>query len=503
MNAPQCQKISNPTRRQTVITSLLLIVLSLLTAPATSIVVLFFLIHSQLKGTALHLQKCRVGRKTVLVTGGRTNKCLVLLRAFKREGYRVLVAEEGSWGAIACTRFSRATDGYYALPEPSNETDRLAYKRAIADIVARERVDVWVPCSSIFATVEDAEAALEISSAAHHHCDTFIQHPDLVDSLHWKDRFMRLCLELDFQVPESQLITSSAEGVEFLFSAATRKKGYSYILKCVELDDAGRSDLTLLPLETKEATIAHFARMPVPPSDKIPFVLQRFIRGPEYCTHGVVRNGQLRAFVASRSSDMVLRYLDLESYAKSITALPRPFIMDGLKDAALDRATTGIRREREVGKQAEHWTVQFLERWSKLLREQGKTGKQAELTGHFSFDFLLEESEGQLYPIECNPRTHTAVALLSETPRLASAYVENEGLDAGPVRPADGVPHGPLTMVSRHIAGLEKDVSFDASDPLPFFILAHVQIPWIIVRLLWKGKGWSRINTSTARVYEC
>ncbi|TFK51962.1 hypothetical protein OE88DRAFT_1734968 [Heliocybe sulcata] len=551
-------KIDNPTRTQITVTSILLICLSLLIAPISLSITAIALLCSRLDGAALHLRDSRADRKTVLITGGRTNKGLVLLRAFKRQGYRVLIAEEACWGHVSLTRFSRAADGYYSLPEPSDEKKggKEAYKKAIVDIVGREGVDIWVPCSSIFATVEDAETALEISNAGYN-CDTFIQHPDLIDSLHWKDRFMPLCTELGFQVPQSQLVTSCGEAIDFLFSPDTRKKGYSYILKCVGLDDAGRSDLTLLPLKTMEATIAHFAKIPVQPSRKIPFVLQRYIGGPEYCTHGVVRDGRLLAFVASRSSDMVLRYLDLESYAKSATVLPTRHKMDGPQETS-DCITEAMRNERDIGRQAEEWTVQFLQRWAKLLREQGKTGKRAEMTGHFSFDFLLEESEGRLYPIECNPRAHTAVALLSENPLLASAYTGDLSLNSGPTRPTDAAPRswlshelplsfmnlipdsiasklfpilhprlrrsppasqdrahpanatlspfhgdGPLTVVLRHLCGVEKDVSFDYSDPLPFFILAHVQIPWILATLLWQRKGWSRINTSTARVYAC
>ena len=48
---------------------------------------------------------------------------------------------------------------------------------------------------------------------------------------------------------------------------------------------------------------------------------------------------------------------------------------------------------------AERWTRAFLQRWTEKI---GKEVREM-MTGHFSFDFIYEEEEGLLYPIECNP----------------------------------------------------------------------------------------------------
>jgi hypothetical protein len=49
-----------------------------------------------------------------------------------------------------------------------------------------------------------------------------------------------------------------------------------------------------------------------------------------------------------------------------------------------------------------------------------------------------------------------------------------------------------------------RDPMFDWEDPVPFLVLGHGQV----VLLLWnclvkKRKRWTRINVSTARVFEC
>lgn len=50
----------------------------------------------------------------------------------------------------------------------------------------------------------------------------------------------------------------------------------------------------------------------------------------------------------------------------------------------------------------------------------------------------------------------------------------------------------------------ERDAYWDWTDPLPFFVVAHVTWLWLWTRLtLWRGGKWRRINVSTERIFEC
>lgn len=150
-------------------------------------------------------------------------------------------------------------------------------------------------------------------------------------------------------------------------------------------------------------------------------------------------------------------------------------------------------------------------------------------------------------------RAHTAVALFANHPSLASHYVGNAPREADPVaRPALGSParswiahalplalarllplavclkihpqlrstiHSPLDaadptsspppgehwvrLLWRYITGEEKDGIWDWEDPVPFFVFCHIQWPWLLLRLVWRGIAWSRVNVSTSRVFEC
>jgi hypothetical protein len=368
-----------PSLLQSNAATVLLVTLATTLSPITVTVTLFFYLFAQFTGTALGSSHRRIDSaaraKTVLVTGGRANKALTLCRAFKREGHRVILAEEAKWGTLTCARFSQAVDHYYSLPDP--HADPAAYIYKLKRIVAARGVDLWVPCSSVQATMVDSEAAFQMASEARsgalHACETFIPYPAVCGTLHWKDEFEDLCRELGYPVPDSRKVTSVAEAVDFLHSPETLAKGHKYLLKSLTLDDLGRDDFTLFPLPAREQTAAHLASIPTPLSEQDPFLLQRFLFGNEYCTHVAARDGVVVAFVACRSNQLLMRYADVRNLSAE---------------------------EREMGIKLEEWTQEFLSRYKAKLQREGKTGWEYSLTGHFSFDFIVED--GTIYVLECN-----------------------------------------------------------------------------------------------------
>ena len=140
-------------------------------------------------------------------------------------------------------------------------------------------------------------------------------------------------------------------------------------------------------------------------------------------------------------------------------------------------------------------------------------------------------------------RVHTAIVLLSNLPAatLASSYLDTP---AKVVRPAIGEPprswvahslprslgqhllpahlahdvhpllrsprpahpitasptpyQSPLRLLGQYISGAELDGEWDADDPWPWFALAHVHWPWLLLRSLAQDRGWSRLNVRVA-----
>jgi hypothetical protein len=219
----------------------------------------------------------------------------------------------------------------------------------------------------------------------------------------------------------------------------------------------------------------------------------------EWCTHASVVDGQVTAFVTCPSNDMLMTY---ENWT-----------------------------QQEVGKRAERWTVDFL---NKLGKKPMSDGSERRLNGHFSFDFILSTRNGEMYPIECNPRVHTAIILLPLT-SLASCYpsprtkfVAEKILRPNPtvlprtwlyndiimrflpylvpfpdiletIHPA--LPSCCLSWDQRKSLlpdespfRLRVDPTLIADDPVPFLVLWHVWWPSMLIKRWWQGKKWTRVS---------
>lgn len=171
--------------------------------------------------------------KTVLVTGARTQKSLTVARFFWKAGYRVVLADEQEWGFLSAARFSRCISRFYNLPNPL--VNHQEYEAAIRKIIKKENAILWVPGSSAGATVNDAKVAEVVR--AKDGIEVFIQSPREIEQLHNKDLFGDLVKELGFTVPESVLVSSMEEALDFLHSEERQDR--QYIVKCTALDDQG------------------------------------------------------------------------------------------------------------------------------------------------------------------------------------------------------------------------------------------------------------------------
>ena len=392
-------------------------------------------------------------RKTILVSGGKMTKALQLSRSFHQAGHRVILIE-GSKYRFTGHRFSRAVDRFYTVPKP----DSPAYANALLEIVKRERVDVYVPVCSPLASLYDSLAIPLLSP----HCDVMHVGPSQIQQLDDKFQLSQIAARLDLPVPKSFLITDAEDVIRFDFSHERR----SYIIKSIAYDSVRRLDLTRLPAKTPEETAAFVRSLPISKSN--PWVMQEFIPGQEYCTHGTFRDGRLRIHCCCKSSAVQLNYENVD----------KPAI--------------------------EAWITTF----AAALR----------FTGQASFDFIEADDDGTVYAIECNPRTHSAITMLSDDARVAPAYVEQTPLEA-PVRPLPSsrptywIYHelwrllsqgrSARTIVDRlRTIARGRDAVFDWHDPLPFLMLHHLHIPLLLIGDLFERRGWVRIDFNIGKLVQ-
>ena len=504
--------------------NLSLIVLSLLILPLSTF--LLFLSYATFPFFSNHDILRRRNRanatfrpRTILVTGVGMSKGLSLARTFYLAGYNVIGADFQLYNIPPCGRFSRSLTKFYALPKP-NDTDGAAhYIGAIIRIIQTENAALWVSCSGVASAVEDGQAKEIVERKASCACIQF--DVPTTRTLHEKDTFITETMRLGLPVPETHNVTSRAAVHKVLNESPRTKK--KYILKSTGLDDEGRGNImTLLPRRTLSETYGHVSRIRI--AEDRPWVLQEFVKGREYCTHALVVEGEVRAFVACPSSELLMHY----------EALP--------PDQPLSKAMLQFTRE-FVRRSGEQWT------------------------GHLSFDFLIEERanergvEGGLVPIECNPRAHTAVVLFAGREReivegylgalkgkkrpnvngITNGYTngstngytneDREDMEYMPVTPRDTkkyywIGHDLVTMVilpsislllrkitlSEHMNNLRtfiehvlfwKDGTYEIWDPLPAWWLYHVYWPGQFLACILQGRKWSRINVSTTKMFGC
>lgn len=450
--------------------------------------------------------------RNVLVTGVGMTKGLALARLFYIAGHNVIGADFEPWYLpfpLACGHVSRSVKKFYRLAAPAGTREGSAkYTQSLLAIIKAENIDLWVSCSGVASAIEDGRAKEVIELLTKCKC---VQYDvPTTQKLHEKHSFIEYTKSLDLTVPETHTITSKAAALKLLDDA--QGTGKKYIMKFIGTDDAVRGDMTLLPLSTSTQTKAHVSRLQI--SESRPWILQQYIEGPEYCTHALVVRGEVKAFVACPSAELLMHY----------ESLPL--------DSSLSRSM-----------------LRFTQEYA--------ASDPSSFTGHLSFDFLVDKDEKvaaekdpnrivTLYPIECNPRAHTAVCLFNDTPEMIDGYISL--LEDPPVKKrvkgTNGMAFNPpiyprapgkyywlghdliefVLLPLRSLFSIRgmsfsevfdscatffehlftgKDGTYEMWDPLPAWWLYHVYWPYQILVALLTGKKWSRINVSTTKMFGC
>ncbi|WP_375503157.1 ATP-grasp enzyme [uncultured Jatrophihabitans sp.] len=386
--------------------------------------------------------------RTILISGGKMSKALQLARSFHRAGHRVVLVEAAKY-QLTGHRFSNAVDRFYTVPKPQDP----AYAQALLDIVRRENVDVYVPVCSPAASYYDALAKPLLEP----YCEVLHCDPDTIDLLDDKYRFATTAASLGLPVPDTHRVTDSDEVAAFEFDG---EHPGPYILKSIPYDPVHRLDLTPLPAGSSAETKRFARSKPISPDN--PWILQEFVAGQEYCTHGTVRDGELTVYCCCESSAFQLNY------------------------AMVDKP------------EIEQWVRTFA--------------RELKLTGQVSFDFI-EAPDGQIRAIECNPRTHSAITMFYNHPDLAAAYLDADGPSIRPLpssRPTYWL-YQELWRLVRHPSTVRERVSiivhgkeaiFDWTDPLPFLLVHHLQIPSLLLHNLRHRKDWIRVDVNIGKLVE-
>ena len=199
-------------------------------------------------------------------------------------------------------------------------------------------------------------------------------------------------------------------------------------------------------------------------SQQRPWIVQQFMDGEELSTYAIAYKGRVLAYADNEASLSCLSYGHIES------------------------------------KEIWSWVQKFC--------------KETGCSGQLCFDYMRDNADGQLYSIECNPRTSTVITEFHDHPGLAEAFTNPEKVQ-GTIKPFDDSP--PVYWFWNEIAMLVTtrdfpdwwktvttgvDATFDPSDPLPFFGLHYMQIPVLLLRNIWTGRPWKKIDLCIGKVVE-
>lgn len=228
----------------------------------------------------------------------------------------------------------------------------------------------------------------------------------------------------------------------------------------------GLRPVVIKPVFSRFASKAYILKTPeqklpeIVISPEYPWVVQEFISGREICTYSVAKNGQLLAHV---------------TYDHRFTA----------------GKGAGISFEAIQNEAALRWVTRFV--------------KEMNFTGQLSFDFI-ENENGQIYPLECNPRATSGIHLFSPSDRLDKALAGHGDLKVPSVGSIATISiamilYG-LPSIRSFKDSLEwikiffraREVIFSWKDPMPFFN------QFVCVYLLWRmslGKNKSLLEMST------
>ncbi|KAJ5619135.1 hypothetical protein N7510_003119 [Penicillium lagena] len=400
--------------------------------------------------------------KTILITGIGTAPGLALARAWNAAGHRVVGADVAdldlpvrSGGGMSHTLLV-----FYRIPKDH-------YISRLLDIIHREKVDVWIPCSPKVAPIEDATARQVVESRTSCKCIAF--DTELTACFLHPASFRHYVMDKGLPVLEQHQV-QSRDSIHKILHRSPMK---SYQMR--RLNPTANESAVILPKRTLSRTYSDVSEIEV--TKDRPWVLQQQTRLGEFFADILVVRGHVHAIkvrlVDSRACQWGASRLD-EALAVAIHKLMQRFA-----------AKAGIR-----------------------------------MTGHASVRLLVDEEfdahsiRHSIHIAECAPGAEAAANLLRDAPCPIAGYLAVISPDPAPARVSAALSPPTPQLVSRiapyipahkHLRFLRPLVPllemlyteispfifwenplFARQDPLPWWWHVHVYQPLREIWLLMK-----------------
>ena len=398
-------------------------------------------------------------RRTVLVSGLAHTKGLHIAKTLGKAGHRVILADLEEFGCSAA-RWSCFISKFYTVPDLNSLDGNEAYIKGMVNVAKTEKIDWYIPVSHTKTALCDSiikQRLAEVNPQIK--CLTF-DDPKLTAILDDKLLFLEECHNLNLRVPYFKKVHNLAEVREVAKKGLFLNSKSHYFLKPLKPYSEDRLNFTPIPSDSTEFE-KFLANYESKLNRDCPYLVHQFVKGKEFAANAIVSKGSLQAFQVCPCSPMQIDY--------DVTKHP------------------------EIKK----WVEGFC--------------KAKKITGCICLDFLEDDDSGEVYCIECNPRLHSCVVSYQMKPNLEAAirgamedqfqlptpselpassehvyWLYNEIAKLGLFQ--QGIGEFIYTLING------RDAVFEASDPWPFFMLNHYQMPVMLLKAFMTAKRWTITN---------
>jgi len=414
--------------------------------------------------------KPRGDEKTAIVSGGKMTKALVVARHLKAQGWRVVMLETHKYWMVA-SRFSKSVDRFVTVPVPEQQPE--AYYEALMQLAIDEDASLFVPVSSPVASVYDARASEYLPPT----CRSLALSHKVCVALDDKVTFTRMALDAGLSAPDTQRMASKADIVRFNAELAAQHAASPtqlprYILKNLCYDSMHRLDLFTLPCAPC-ALDEYLSDPTINVTEETPWGVQTFIQGSEYSSCAVAHQGKLVLFTANHASISCFNY--------------------------------------------EHCADPRLHEWVSSFCAAHA------VTGVVCIDFIIDDATKIPYAIECNPRWSSNITNFHTSRTMGRALIDPAGCVARgecELPKSDAVETNwlavdlyyalqkPNLSPAQRLRAMykavfeNKDAYWERDDLLPFLALHFVHIPTLLLRNIWRGNKWAKIDMCIGKLTE-
>lgn len=288
----------------------------------------------------------------ILITGPRSPYTLHLARILGKSNFNIYTVDSIENNLCKKSKYVKRN---FLSPKPKQET--LDYIDFLKEIIEEYNIDFLIPtCEEVYYI---SKYMNELK------CEVFTSNIDILTTLHSKYKFIELLNELNINSPETLLIYDKKELYPYIINKD------KFVLKPEYSRFASKTIIN-----NKNPQI--ISKINIDKDNK--WVLQEFIKGPQYCSYSLVRNGVITAHCNYPS--------------KYFAGIGSTIYFESVKE-------------------------------EKIFEIVSKIVKKLNYTGQISFDFIKSEENNLFYPIECNPRTTSGITLFNENDNIGNAFLKD------------------------------------------------------------------------------